>query len=89
MIIESIVDTQVDKILQNFNAKSAFFPATLWREQVNFQWDDDEARFVLDQNAELNFYSASILKQHPAGRDVATLGQFILFTIQPVFALSP
>jgi hypothetical protein len=21
-------------------------------EQVNFQWDDDEVRFILDQNAE-------------------------------------
>ena len=34
-----------------------------WREQVNFQWDDDEVRFVFDQHAELNFYSASSLKQ--------------------------
>jgi hypothetical protein len=32
-------------------------------EQVNFQWDDDEVRFVLDQHAELDFYSASSLKQ--------------------------
>jgi hypothetical protein len=22
-----------------------------WREQVNFQWDDDEVRFVLEQHA--------------------------------------
>jgi len=22
-----------------------------WREQVNFQWDDDEGRFVLDQHS--------------------------------------
>jgi len=34
-----------------------------WREQVNFQWDDDEARVVLDQHAELDLYSASSLKQ--------------------------
>jgi hypothetical protein len=26
-----------------------FFPAISWREQVNFQWDDDEVHFVLDQ----------------------------------------
>ena len=27
----------------------------LWREQINFQWDDDdEVRFVLDQHAELD-----------------------------------
>ena len=33
-----------------FNAN---FSATgiSWREQVNFQWDDDEVCFVLDQNA--------------------------------------
>jgi len=24
-----------------------------------FQWDDDEIRFVVDQHAELDFYSAS------------------------------
>ena len=27
------------------------FPAISWPEQVNFQWDDDEVRFVLDQRA--------------------------------------
>jgi hypothetical protein len=26
------------------------FSAISWREQVNFQWDDDEVRFVLDQH---------------------------------------
>jgi hypothetical protein len=31
------------------------FSAISWREQVNFQWDDDEVRFVLDQHAELVF----------------------------------
>jgi hypothetical protein len=38
------------------------FPAISWREQVNFQWDDDEVRSVLDQHAEFDFYSASSLK---------------------------
>jgi hypothetical protein len=43
---------------------------------VNFQWEDDdddddddddkEVRFVLDQHAELDFYSASSLKQQSA-----------------------
>jgi hypothetical protein len=28
---------------------------TSWRERVNFQSDDDEIRFVLDQHAELDF----------------------------------
>jgi hypothetical protein len=38
------------------------FSAILWWEQVNFQSEDDEARFVLDQHTELDFYSASSLK---------------------------
>jgi len=38
-----------------------------WREQINFQWNDDEVRFVLDQHADLDFYSASSLKQPSAG----------------------
>jgi hypothetical protein len=35
------------------------FSAISWREQVNFQWDDGEIRFVLDQHAELDFYNAN------------------------------
>ena len=60
-----------------FNANSAIFQLS-WREQVNFEWDDDEVRFVLDQHAELDFYSASSLKQQSAGRHIATLGHIIL-----------
>jgi hypothetical protein len=58
-----------------------------WREQVNFQWDDDEFRFVQDQHAELDFHSASSLKQQSAGRHVAPLGHIILIPSQSVFAL--
>jgi len=50
--------------------------------------DDDEVRLVLDQHAELDFYSASSLKQS-AGRHVSPLGHIILIPSQPVFALSP
>ena len=64
-----------------FNANSAIS----WREQVNYQWNDDEVRFVLDQHAELNCYSASSLKQQSVGGHVAPLGHIILS--QPVFAL--
>jgi len=35
------------------------FFSYIWREQVNYQWDDDEVRFVLDQHAELDFHNAS------------------------------
>jgi biotin synthase-like enzyme len=65
------------------------FSAISWREQAKFQWDDDEVRFVLDQHAELNLYSASSLKQQFAGRHVPPLEHIILIPSQPVFALSP
>jgi hypothetical protein len=39
---------------------------------------DDEIRFVLDQHAQLNFYSASSLKQQSVDRHVAALGHIIL-----------
>ena len=63
------------------------FAAILWREQVNFQWDDDEIRFVLDQQAELDFYNDTSLKQQFTSRPVAP--HIILIPSQPVFALSP
>jgi hypothetical protein len=50
------------------------------------KWDDDEVRFVLDQYTELEFYSASSLKQQFMDRHVATLWHIILITSQPVFA---
>ena len=65
------------------------FSAISWREQVNFQWDDDEVCFVLDQQAELDFYSASSLKQQFVGKHVTPLRHIILIPSQPVFALSP
>jgi len=46
-----------------FNANSAIS----WREQVNFQRDDDEVLFVLDQHTEVDLYSASSLKPHSTG----------------------
>ena len=63
------------------------FAAIWWREQVNFQWDeDDEVCFVLDQHANLDFYSASSLKQQSTGRHVAPLGHIILILNQSVFS---
>ena len=53
------------------------------------QWNDDDVRFVLDQHAEFDFYSASSLKQQSASRHVAPLGHIILIPSQPVFALTP
>ena len=39
---------------------------------------------ILDQHAELDFYSASSLKQQFAGRHIAPLGHIILIPSQPV-----
>ena len=69
------------------NANPAIFKAISWREQFNFQRDDDEVHFALDQNAEVDFYSVSPLKQQSADRHVAPLGHNILILSQPVFAL--
>jgi hypothetical protein len=55
----------------------------------NYQWDADEVHFVLDQHAELDFYSASSLKQQSAGRNVTPFGHIILIPSQPIFAISP
>ena len=50
----------------------------------------DDVRFVLDQHAELDFYSASSLKQQSAGRHIGPPGHIIiLIPSQPFFALSP
>ena len=48
----------------------------------------DTFRFVLDQQ-QLDFYSASSLKQHSAGRHVVPFGHIALIPSQPVFAFSP
>jgi anti-anti-sigma regulatory factor len=76
-------------LLFNPNSLLINFSAVSWREQVNFQWNDVEVRFVLDQHAELDAYSASSLKQQSTGRHVTPLGHIILIPSQPVFALSP
>jgi hypothetical protein len=68
---------------------SAICSAISWWEQINFQWDDDDVRFVLDNTPSWNFYCASSLKQHSADSHVAPLRHVILIQSQPVFALSP
>jgi hypothetical protein len=54
----------------------------LWMQNLGY-------RFVLDQHAEVGFYSAISLKQQSADRHVAPLGHIILIPIQPVFVLTP
>ena len=60
--------------------------SALWRrEQANFQWDDDEVRFVHEQHTEIDIYSTSQLKQQSTGRHVAPFlfrtDQFLLFRL--------
>ena len=52
-------------------------------------WDGDEVRFVLDQPAYLDLYSASPLNQQSAGRNIGPLRHIILIPSQPIFALTP
>ena len=47
--------------------------ATSSREQVTFWWDDNDIYAVLYQDAQLDIYSASTLKQQSMGRHVAPL----------------
>jgi hypothetical protein len=46
-----------------FIANSAIFQLYHGEKKLIFARDDDELRFVLDQHAELDFYSASSLKR--------------------------
>jgi hypothetical protein len=60
-ILASVLASSV--VDHGFEPRSDQTSAISWREQVNFQSDDDEVRFVLDQHAKLDFHSASSLKQ--------------------------
>ena len=59
------------------------------QEQVNFQCNDDEVHFVLDQHSLLDFYSACSLKQQSADSHVAHISHIILIPSQSILALSP
>jgi hypothetical protein len=60
-----------------FNANSAIFQLYHGENKLIFN-EIYEVRYVLDQHAELDFYSASSLKQQSVGRHVAPLGHIIL-----------
>ena len=54
MHIKMMSTLMSERVSDIFLAQTQQFPAISWREQVNFQRDDDEARFVLDQHALLD-----------------------------------
>jgi hypothetical protein len=72
-----------------FNANSAIFQLYHGENRLIFNEMMMRICFVLDQLAELDFYSASSLKQQSTDRRVAPLRHIILIQSQPVFALSP
>jgi hypothetical protein len=45
------VSEWVSEWVSDILRKHSNFSAISWQEQVNFQWDDDEVRFALDQYA--------------------------------------
>jgi len=51
--------------------------------------ESENVRFVLDQQALLNFYTDFSLNQESVGRNVCPLRHIILIPIQPVFFLTP
>ena len=71
-----------------FNAKWEQFFSYIMARTSYIQWNDDDVRFVLDQHAELDFYSASSLNQQSASRHVAPIGHIFWFRVnQSVFFL--
>ena len=62
----------------------------LYHGQIKFIFNENDVyvRFALDQNAELDFYSASSLKQQSVERHVTLLRHISLILSQPVFAYS-
>jgi hypothetical protein len=64
VIINTVTVKNTDPTDHSVRMRSELLNAYIsWRVQVNFQWDDDEVHFVLDQDAELDCYNASSLKQ--------------------------
>jgi len=65
--------------------------AISWRELVTFWWDDDDDDILFgpEHNVELDFYSATSLKQQYEDWNVILLGHIILIPDQPDFALIP
>jgi len=66
-----------------------FSLAISWQEQVNFQCDDGEVGFVLDQHAELDFIVLAHWNNSPQVDNVVPFRHIILIPSQPVFALTP
>jgi hypothetical protein len=70
-----------------FNANSAIFQLYDGENKSIFnEMKTMRSAFVLDQHTNLDFYSASSLKQQSAGRHVAPLGHIILILNQSVLA---
>ena len=69
-----------------FDAKLAIFQLYHGENKLHSM---NDARFVLDQHAELDFYNARTLKQQSVCGHVAPLWHIILIPSQPIFAPTP
>jgi len=58
----------------------ANFSTITWKEQVIFQWDDNDVSFVVDQHAQVHFYSAISLKQQFVGTQTHYQSLLLLFS---------
>jgi hypothetical protein len=68
------------------NRISGIMVSMLASSAIDRGFEPRSVRFVLAQHAELDFYSASSLKQQAAGRHVVSLGHIILIPSQTILA---
>ena len=64
-----------------------YFSYTMTRTSY-IRWGDNDIRFVLDQHAWFDFYSASSMKRQLIGKYISSLGHIILISSQSVFTPS-
>jgi hypothetical protein len=70
-----------------FKRQMRNFSAISWREQVTFQWNDNDVHVLLNQNSWIFIVLAH--RNNCPVVDVIQLRLIILISSQPVFALSP
>ena len=87
-MLEILFDNSVNEWLIYWTPNEQFFSYIIARASY-IRWDDEVVRCVLDQYAQLDFYSASWLKQQYTDKHVCPLWHIILIQSQPVFALTP
>jgi hypothetical protein len=67
--------------MNNFSAMSC-------REQITFQWDDDDVHFLLDQHASLDYFNTSSLKQQSLDKHVTPTQTINMCTLSWFWAIN-